>query len=194
MSHYAFMVISTSPGNHQEWIAVKDATPDFSRRIRKGVGADPSASGATRISGSLNFKTEYAPAFPRVEIVHMDAGNVTSTIALEEAGFVAVPEQPSPPRPAADAGLHDVKVWPSYQRCVQGAPPIHRGDRPDISRADFTWCRTAIQWGWSVEATASRLMELSRKARENGEGYALRTATGAAESLRSWNTSACEFA
>ena len=59
----------------------------------------------------------------------------------------------------------------------------HGEDRPDISRADFTWCRTAIEWGWSREATANRLMELSTKAKENGEAYAILTATNAAASV-----------
>lgn len=59
----------------------------------------------------------------------------------------------------------------------------HGEDRPDISRADFTWCRTAIEWGWSVQDTAHRLMELSSKARENGERYAVLTATNAAASV-----------
>jgi hypothetical protein len=75
------------------------------------------------------------------------------------------------------------KTWPDYQRCLKSAPLTHRGDRPDVSKADFTWCRTAIEWGWGVEATASRLMELSGKARENGKRYALRTATRAGGSI-----------
>jgi hypothetical protein len=192
---HAFMVIRTSggqgtPGNHQAWVAVKDATPDFARRLRKGAGekpfADPTASGATRISGSLNFKSKYAPEFPLVEITHTNAGHVTTIAALDEAGFVAAPEQPRPPRPEANrvsAGRRSRERWPSYQLCVQGAPPTHGEDRPDVSRADFTWCRTAIEWGWPVEAAASRLMELSSKAKENGEVYALQTATRAAESV-----------
>jgi hypothetical protein len=68
IGRFAFMVLCTSPGNFQAWVAVKDAPADFARRLRKGSGADPSASGATRISGSLNFKTKYAPMFPMVEI------------------------------------------------------------------------------------------------------------------------------
>jgi hypothetical protein len=50
----------------------------------------------------------------------------------------------------------------------------HGQDRPDISRADFTWCMTASDWGWSVDDIATRLLEESEKARENGERYALR--------------------
>ena len=75
------------------------------------------------------------------------------------------------------------KGWPSYVRCVQNAPPAREGDRPDISRADFTFCLLAIDWGWSVEETAARLMQESSKARENGEGYALRTAQNAAAAI-----------
>ena len=73
--------------------------------------------------------------------------------------------------------------WPSYQLCVKGAPPIHQGDRPDISKADFTFCMTAIDWGWSVEDTAQRLMQESTKAQENGERYALTTARNAAAAV-----------
>ena len=61
---HAFMVLETSPGNFQAWVAVKDAPEDLARRLRKGAEADPTASGATRISGSVNFKTKYAPDFP----------------------------------------------------------------------------------------------------------------------------------
>ena len=187
---HAFLVIRTSggqgtDGNHQAWVAVeKNAPPDFSRRLRKGAGADPTASGSTRISGSLNFKTKYAPAFPLVEITHTNAGHITTTATLNQAGFVAAPEKPRPPRPEANrVSAGRPRRWPSYQLCVQGAPPTHGEDRPDISRADFTWARTAIEWGWSVEATANRLMELSSKAKENGAEYALQTTTRAAESV-----------
>jgi hypothetical protein len=51
---------------------------------------------------------------------------------------------------------------------VEHAPPAHGENKPDMSRAAFTWCRTAIEWGWSTEATARRLLKLSSKAKENG--------------------------
>jgi hypothetical protein len=41
----------------------------------------------------------------------------------------------------------------------------------------------AIAWGWSIEETAKRLMELSVKAQENGERYALMTARNAAAAV-----------
>ena len=178
------MVIRTSPGNHQAWIAVKNAPEDFARRLRKGAGADPTASGSTRIGGSLNFKRKYAPRFPQVEIIHTRAGHVVTAAELEAGGFVAPPEKPPSTAPrVSHVSRGTRRRWPSYQLCVKGAPKVHRGDRPDISRADFTFCMTAIDWGWSVEATAQRLMEESTKAQENGEVYALTTARNAAAAV-----------
>lgn len=182
---HAFMVLCTSPGNFQAWVAVKDAAPDFPRRLRKGAGADPTASGSTRVAGSLNFKSKYAPAFPLVAIAHTNAGNIVSAGQLEQAGFVAPAEPPPPARVSSRVSAYrGRRKWPSYARCVQNAPHVHRGDRPDISKADFTWCMTAIDWGWPIEDTAKRLLEESTKARENGEGYALATAQNAAAAVQ----------
>jgi hypothetical protein len=181
------MVLETSPGNFQAWVAVKDAPEDLARRLRKGAGADPTASGATRISGSVNFKTKYAPEFPLVELRQVNAGNVTTPAALESAGIVAAQEEQRPSRQVTSrvspAGRASRKKWPSYDFCIKHAPRTQGEDRPDISRADFTWCRTAIEWGWSREATAGQLMELSTKAKENGERYAIQTAERAGESV-----------
>ncbi len=52
-----FLTLETSPGNFQAWVALADVEDkDLARRLRKGTGADPTASGATRVAGSLNFK------------------------------------------------------------------------------------------------------------------------------------------
>ncbi|MEM7147846.1 MAG: DNA-primase RepB domain-containing protein, partial [Verrucomicrobiota bacterium] len=64
----SFLTLATSPGSYQAWIAVEDADADFARRLRKGTGADISASGAVRLAGSHNFKPKYAPTFPVVTI------------------------------------------------------------------------------------------------------------------------------
>ena len=39
--------------------------------------------------------------------------------------------------------------WPDYQRCVENARPNHSKTGPDISRADFVWCMTALDMGWN---------------------------------------------
>jgi hypothetical protein len=180
----AFLGLKTSPGNYQAWIAMaENPEDDFPRRLRKGAGADPTASGATRVAGSLNFKEKYAPEFPRVEIAHKAPGRMARKEQLEALGLVAAPELAPPALFRVSRPASENRRWPSYQRCLEGAPPNHGKTGPDISRADFTWCMTTLTWGWSVEETASKLMELSGKARENGEIYAHRTAQNAAAAV-----------
>ena len=52
---------------------------------------------------------------------------------------------------------------------------------------------TAIDWGWSIEDTAARLLEESSKARENGQGYAITTARNAAAAVERRQPRAQEF-
>jgi hypothetical protein len=185
----AFLGLRTSPGNYQAWIATSDKLDeDFPRRLRKVTGADPTASGATRVAGSLNFKEKYAPGFPRVEIAHIAAGRFACKEQLEALGLVAAPETVPPALLRVSPVRTGNRKWPSYQRCVEGAPPNHGNTGPDISRADFTWCMTAITWGWRIEETVDKLMELSAKARENGEIYAHRTAQNAASAVERGRT------
>src|SRR5579871_1025442 len=182
----SFLGLETSPGNYQAWVAMPACDAggeDFARRLRKGAGADPTASGATRIAGSLNFKDKYAPDFPRVEIAASVPGLRVSKDQLAALGLVAAPERREPNPVRVSLRNASVKKWPSYTRCLQGAPPNHGGTAPDVSRADFTWCMTAIDWGWGIEETAARLMELSTKAKENGEKYTLLTAQNAAAAV-----------
>jgi hypothetical protein len=176
----SFMGLETSPGNYQAWIATPEATEDFIRQLRHAAGADPTASGATRAAGSLNFKDKYAPRFPRVEIAHIAPGLVARKEALARAFPGLEPDlcrSPTPRRQVTPTLRPSGPIrWPSYRRCLEGAPVARDQQRPDVSRADFTWCMIAIDWGWGVEQTAARLMEESAKARENGGRYALRTA------------------
>jgi len=182
----AFIVLETSPKNYQAWIAmaVAEAGEDLARQLRKGAGADTAASGATRVAGSRNFKDKYAPDFPRVRITQTTPGRTASKEELVRLGLVCAGEQRAPALPARFSGSRSVpKRWPSYRRCVEGAPPTRDRSRPDISRADFTWCMIAIDWGWSAEETATRLMDESPKAHENGEWYAFQTARRAAAAI-----------
>jgi hypothetical protein len=176
----SFLILRTSPGNHQAWVAVTDADEDFARRLRKGAGADLTASGATRTIGSINFKEKYAPKFPRVMTVHKNPGKVVTRAELEALGVVAPMEKVTPT--VIHSHRSTPRGWPSYQRCLEGAPEKDDGTR-DRSRADFTFCLLAIDWGWDIEETAGRLMQESGKAQENGHGYALRTAIAAARAV-----------
>jgi hypothetical protein len=154
---------------------------DFARRLRKGTGADATASGATRMAGSVNFKDKYAPAFPRVAIRQMNAGRIATATELDRLGLVAPPEIVSkPPSPARSRPGPGARKWPSYARCLDGAPLNSEETGPDTSRADFVWCMTALTWGWSTDETAERLAEESAKARENGRAYVELTVRNAA--------------
>lgn len=180
----ACLTLETSPANHQAWIAVSDLSAggeakDFARRLRKGVGADITASGATRVAGTPNYKRKYEPDFPTVKILHSAPGRTATQAQLEALGLVAAAE---PVHVAAATPLRvssHSRSWPDYQRCVQGAPLKHGENTPDISRADFFWAMMSAQRGHSIEEIASRLMELSSKAKENGEHYARLTAENA---------------
>ncbi|MEM7147207.1 MAG: DNA-primase RepB domain-containing protein [Verrucomicrobiota bacterium] len=181
----SFLTLATSPGSYQAWIAVEDADADFVRRLRKGTGADISASGAVRLAGSHNFKPKYAPTFPVVTIEQAQPGQITTKAQLEALSIVAAPEKSKRPPPASRVRFEvsGPRSWPSYERCLQGAPMNQSGDKPDISRADFTFAMTAIDWGFSIEDTAARLLTLSAKAKQNGESYALTTAENAAQAV-----------
>jgi hypothetical protein len=182
----AFLTLATSPGNHQAWIAVsdlselpKDQVKDFVRRVKKGIG-DKSASGAVRLAGTENFKLKYHPDYPRVAIVESAPGRTVTAEQLEKLELVAPPEpvrEPLPPFRASRRGRPE--KWPSYQRCLDGAPAAAHHKGPDRSLADFVWCMTAIDWGFSVEATAEKLLQESERTHRRGRDYALLTARNA---------------
>ena len=179
-----FLILETSPGNFQAWLAMRGPEDkDFARRVRKGTGADATASGATRVAGSLNFKDKYAPDFPRVAIRQAHAGphderrRARAARPGGAAGGVAR-RCASPCPPAIRPGGN--RQWPSYARCVDGAPLNSEETGPDLSRADFVWCMTAITWGWGVDETADAADGGKRKAQANGSGYAELTARNAA--------------
>lgn len=146
----AFLTLQTSPGNHQAWVAVTDLKPgeqtrEFARRLRKGAGADPSASGATRIAGTVNYKRKYEPHFPEVKILQTHPGRLVTPAELESLHRLAAPEPPAVlPLSLARkrARPEGERTWPDYERCVAGAPPSKEGPGPDRSMADFFWCMT----------------------------------------------------
>jgi hypothetical protein len=148
------------------WIAVsglpegKEAFKKFMRRVRKAVGGkDKSASGATRIAGTTNYKCKYEPDFPEVRIVDTVPGGIMTPAEGE-------------------------RTWPDYERCVAGAPPNQESSGQDRSMADFFWCMMAAQRGWSIDEVANKLLQVGARAQERArihdEGYALITAQNAA--------------
>lgn len=179
----AFMILATSPGNHQAWVGVTECPAGLARRMRQASGADPSASGATRVAGSINFKRKYAPDFPTVRLLEGRPHRTVTGAEVEALGLVAGPEAAALRHSTHPASGRHAQAWPSYRRCLQNAPCACGSHRPDVSRADFTFCLLAMDWGWSMAATSQRLMEKSSKARENGVVYARRTVERAAAVL-----------
>lgn len=199
---YSFMIIRTSPGNGQVWIAVsdgpqeneKEAAKAFRKRLRRGAGADKSATGATRIGGSLNFKPHYGPEFPVVMLTYSHPGKTVTTAQLEQAGLIAPAEEPAPMLPPASvpprippSGATSTRYWPDYERALRGAPMKKHGNGPDRSMADYMFCRWAAQRGWSADEIAMKLAEVSEKAQEQArrgdEGYARVTAWNAVQAV-----------
>jgi hypothetical protein len=132
----ALFALQTSPQGRQAWIAL-NAPHDrgFTRRVRKATGADLMGSGATRIAGSYNFKERYRPDFPQVRIINSNPGLAVTKDRLEALGLVA-PLEVFPTGPLrASPTRTGVRKWPSYERCIQGAPLNHEGTGPDRSRA-----------------------------------------------------------
>ena len=196
LAQHAFMTVCTSPNNFQVWLAVSDgpketeAAKQFRTRVRRGAGADQSATGAVRLAGSLNFKNRYAPDFPIITLGQVSLGRMTTVAALQEANLIA-PEPAQPPasvppsNPPARAARG--RLWPDYQQALRGAPLKGDGTR-DRSLADFMFCKWAAKRGWSVEETAEKLAEVSPKAQERirikaDAGYTLLTARNAAAAL-----------
>jgi hypothetical protein len=100
---------------------------------------------------------------------------MTAAAELEGLGLVAPPENFTPLSPARPLSRGTDK-WPSYALCLDKAPRNREGNGPDRSRADYVWCMIAISWGHGVYDTAARLLQESRKAREEGQSYAMQTA------------------
>ena len=178
-----FLLLHTSPGNFQAWAAIPGGEDkDFARRLRKGAGADATASGATRVAGSLNFKEKYAPKFPRVAIERAELGRLVTAAELDQLGLVA-PRESAPTRPGRIHKSGGPRAWPDYDRCLRGAPLRSDCRGPDVSRADFTFALIALDWGWPPDVVAARIMGASPKAKENGETYGARTVENAAAAL-----------
>lgn len=194
IGQHGFMTVRTSPNGYQVWLAVsdgpkeKEAAKQFRKRIRKGAGADKSATGAVRLAGSLNIKPKYAPDFPVVTLSLVNPGKTATVAEIEAAGLLAAPETVTParsvpqlktPKPRPDAPRH----WPDWTRALAGAPLKKDGSGPDRSMADFMFCKWSAERGWQKEEIAAKLLEVSPKAQERAaradEGYATLTAENA---------------
>lgn len=137
-------------------------------------------------------KSKYSPDFPVVSIVEAAPGRVLTASQLGALGLLAPSEPAIAPSVISLPALRRQRLEserhsPDYQRCLERAPlsKEHRG--PDKSSADFDWCKQAARLGWSIEEIASKLLEVSEKARKKrglgDPGYARITAKNAVDAV-----------
>ena len=50
VKEFSFVILETSQGSYQAWMAVENIDSETVRHLKRGVGADKNASGATRLS------------------------------------------------------------------------------------------------------------------------------------------------
>jgi hypothetical protein len=163
----AFLIVETSPGNFQVWIAIVDGDGALVKRLMTGIGSDTRASCSGRIAGSPNVKRKYAPDFPMVRIVALQPGRRVTRAELESLGLLAPQLITRSPASSQFRGSTAPRGWPDYDRCLRGAPPsLVRGGLPDRSRADLLWCKWALERRNSPDAVRAQLIEISEKARE----------------------------
>jgi hypothetical protein len=179
----AFLTVRTSPGNHQGWLAVPrfasdQERKDFTRRVKKQVSADSSATGSVRLAGTSNFKAKYAGDFPKVAIIDAAPGRMTTPEALESLGLVASADPAPTVVRFKTSGNHSrlgaERSWPDYELCVKGAPIAKEGG-PDRSMADFFWCMMAAQRGHGTQDTtklvaAQNAAAAAERGRKRGRG------------------------
>jgi hypothetical protein len=95
----------------------------------------------------------------------MTPDQLTTLHLVSEPEPVAVfPSAPARVSRRSDAAIR-ARKWPDYDRCLQSAPRNQGNTGPDTSRADFTWCMTALDRGFAIEETTAKLMEVSGKAK-----------------------------
>ena len=184
----AFLTVETSPDNFQVWLAIEGGDDALVKRLMNGIGSDPRANCSGRLAGSPNVKPKYAPDFPMVRIAALQPGRRVTPAELASLGLIAPPVVA---RPAVSSHLlrsaGPSRGWPDYDRCLRGAPPRSDG-QPDRSRADYLWCKWAIERSHSPEAVLVQLLETSEKARHEWQhgnrDYVRRTVLAAAEVAR----------
>jgi hypothetical protein len=178
-----FLIVETSPGSFQVWLVIEGGDEALVKRLMKGIGSDARANCSGRVAGSPNVKPKYAPDFPMVRIVALQPGRRVKSAELESLGLIAARAAARAPVSSYSQGLVGGRGWPDYDRCLRGAPPRAKDGLPDRSKADFIWCKWALERGNSLEAVQDKLLETSEKAgqerlRGNGD-YAQRTVEAA---------------
>src|SRR5262245_30851643 len=173
---FAILIQETSENNFMLWLAFKDEQDKcdcrdrlFTRLKEIAPGANPGSGGATRWPGSINQKPGRRGW--RVRLVYTNPGRTVTPIELEDAGLLAdqkhhvmllIPTLDGP----GDRGAVSLQ-WPDYQKCLAAKPSRSEAD------AQFIWI--CLQRGFTPEAAAEKLAEVSGRAQQSGQQYIDRT-------------------
>jgi hypothetical protein len=189
----SFLQIATSAGNGQAWIALEGIFDDEAyRALRdrllrrlKPLGTNGGAYGAMRWPGSLNCKpSRRCPdgSFPKVTLLKSSPGRVVSINELEKTGLLAPVSSPlsKPQIQDRQRANRAPKRFPDYNVELERAARKSDG-APDRSHADINFAIRCIKWGWSESETATRLHEVSDKAKHRRGNYAERTVRRASQ-------------
>lgn len=181
----AFLILRTSPKERgcQAWLAVQGGDREFTSRLKRGAGADLSASGSVRMAGTGNYKPDYKASFPTVAIEEVHPGRIVTREQLEAMGLPErarpKPQPSSSPLRCSNDRPHRL-AWPDWNRCL--AEMMAKGKKR--SAADFYFACIAVdRYKRTPEEIADWLMANSSKARENGYDYAIGQAERAAEKV-----------
>ena len=181
----ALLIVETSPGNFQVWLAIEGGDKALMQRLKKGIGSDSRASGAGRLAGSPNCKPKYAPNFPAVRIVDEPDATVKPGELADVLACVPKPvftEQRQQHFSGGGSGR-----WPDYQDSLNHAL-LKSDGTPDRSMADCLWCRWALGRGNNRDTVEVKLREVSEKAGEEwdrgNEQYVSRTVDAALKRVR----------
>lgn len=178
LKRLAFLVIETSAGNIQGWLAVRleGRTYDETRRaVIEHFGGDVGASGSMRWPDSLNCK--YEPAF-RVRVEQVQAGHI---LDVEHILHMMPVEQQRPARNIEHRRQAGTAYVPDWSRVAALHPGVSR------SEVDYYVSLGAAQNGVELDETVEYLMSASPKTASLNEGkarrYAERTARRAYQAM-----------
>lgn len=192
ISEFSFLVIETSPGNYQAFVAISKLNnklegESIRRQLIKIVSADEGATGAVRLAGSLNVKEKHRTAdgiFPRVKLISVAHGRIFTASELIAAGLIEDLPIDLPPQISTkfNAKKSRLRRAPIYEMAVGAVKPKQDGNI-DRSAVDAHYAVVCLDWGFTIEETISLLRTNSPKAAERSDGYVEKTVSWAREQI-----------
>ena len=189
---FILWVQESSPKNHHVLMGFDDIKTEkqresIVRRLKEGLKTDKGGS-RIKLAGVVNHKPKHKENPPMVTPIKLkEEGRTTSEAELIYVGIIkkeeSVKEVTSPlPHVQREGGKY--RVEPYYGEYVARAPMNEAGKAPDVSRADFAFCRAMLRRGFGREEVVEALMRESKCAKGTGGGkYSERTVKEAKKSL-----------